>query len=120
MNLSITFSRQVKTLRMTRTYRRGEKRVWSNPTYKCKTWHHDIQHNDTQWNRLNCKTQHNDTWNKALNIIMLSNAFSYCYDECHYGECHYAENHYAQSRYAERLYANCRYTECCFAECHGT
>jgi hypothetical protein len=110
---------------MTRTYRRGEKRVWSNPTYKCKTCHHDIQHNDTQWNRLNCNTHHNDTWNKALNINMLSNAFSYCYSECryaecHYAECHYAENHYAHSRYAKRLYANCRYTKCCFAECHGT
>ncbi len=46
---------------------------------------------------------HNDTQQKALSIIGLCIAFSYCYVECHYAECHYAE---------------CRYAECRYAECH--
>jgi hypothetical protein len=36
------------------------------------------QHDDTQYDVLNCDTQHSKTWQ----VVSLSIEFSYCYAEC--------------------------------------
>ncbi len=56
---------------------------------------YDIQYNDTQQNRLNCDTRHNN----------LGISVGYQYAECRYAECRYAECHYAECHYAECHYA---------------
>ncbi len=71
-------------------------------TIKCNTkergkriWRHDIQHNDTQYNRFNWDTQHKNALGIMLSIIMLSVAFFYCYADSYYAECSYAQRHSA-------------------------
>ena len=51
-------------------------------TIKCNTkergrriWRHDIQHNDTQYNRFNLDTKHKNELGIMLSIIMLNVAF---------------------------------------------
>jgi hypothetical protein len=36
-------------------------------------------------------------------ILWVSDAFSYCYAECHYAECHFAECHSDECHYAQCL-----------------
>jgi hypothetical protein len=45
----------------------------------------------TTFSTMTCVNQHKRHSAKALSVIMLSVAFSFCYAECRYAECHNAE-----------------------------
>jgi len=69
----------------------------------------DIQHNDTQHNRLNCDFQHK--WHSGMIVSSAECRYAeylvfYCWAECQYTKYPNAEYHYAEFRYGV-----CRYAE---------